>query len=276
VKCPQCGYQNKPDAISCNLCRAVLKKERAESKVVDGKPATGRKGAAPPRKTHQLVRAGAPPIELEPGKLFTIGRQPTCSLAVPSNRVSRLHAEIKWEGDLPIIVDKGSSNGTFVGGKQIKEHALATGDELEIGPFHCVYRFEDPDVYSSREGDPNEGTATIVAMKDFLSGQISESGILEMLQGFEFNRKTGTLEIFGKDLRGWLTIVDGVPYAAEAETAKDEDAVYAILGVTSGRFTFLPQVKTQERRMKLTITAILLEAGRRTDEHNMGQTHGDE
>jgi pSer/pThr/pTyr-binding forkhead associated (FHA) protein len=284
VKCPQCGYEkNKPEATSCNLCHAVLQKEKSAPKAPTmkaGKPLAAELPVPGSTRKHLLVRAGAPPIELEVGKLFTIGRQTTCSLPVPSNRVSRVHAEIKWDGEQPVIVDKGSSNGTFVGGKSVTEHRLATGDEVEIGPFHCVYRFDDPGAQVEAENDPMEGTATIAGVGDFLSGRIGEEGLLEVLQGLEFNRKSGTLEVFAREGRGWLTLREGVPYAAEATETVDEEAVHKILAVKDGRFTFLPEQKVQERRMKLTITAILLEAGRRADEksqsQNLGATQSDE
>jgi hypothetical protein len=265
VKCPKCGYQNKAEAVACNLCQAVLKKER------DAKTA---RGAKPPVRKHLLLRAGAPPIELAPGATFTIGRQQTCTLPIPSNRVSRLHAEIRWQGESPILCDKGSSNGTYVGGKPVKEHPLASGDEVEIGPFHCVYRFDDPDAApAATTANEDDGTATMVTSGDFFSGQIGEHGLFELIQGFEFNRKTGTLDIYSKPCRAWLTIQDGVALAAEADDVHDDDAILKILALKAGRFTFLPELKTQDRRVRQTITALLLEAGRRADEDNLARTN---
>src|SRR5207248_2332930 len=89
---------------------------------------------------HRIETAGSPPLPLRPGVEVTIGRQPGCGFTIPSNRVSRLHAVIRWVGEQPVLVDKGSSNGTFVRGKPVKEHPLHDGDEIEVGPFLCVYR----------------------------------------------------------------------------------------------------------------------------------------
>jgi hypothetical protein len=250
----------------CNLCRAVLKKERAEKSTP--KPLVPK---------HILIRAGAPSIELEPGKVFTIGRQSGCTLEVPSSRVSRLHAEIRWNDGTPILVDRGSSNGTYVGGKPVSEHALTPGDEVEIGPFHCVYRFDDPE--QPRPGsadDPNQGTATIAASADFFSGRIGEAGLTEVIQGIEFNKKTGTLDVYARGRRGWIAVRDGVPLAAESDGSLDEEAALLLLGVRQGRFTFLPNLMVEDRRMRLTITGLLLEAGRRADESSAGKNPGDQ
>lgn len=261
MKCAKCSYQNKADASACNLCGAVLRKERsstrAEVPVV-----------TLPKEKHLLVRVGAPPIVLEPGAPFTFGRQPGCSLTVPSNRVSRLHAEIRWENDRPILCDKGSSNGTFVKGKRVTEHALATGDEVEIGPFLCVYKFADPSAPEEPVDDAPEGTQTIAATGDIFTGLIGDAGLAEVLQGLEFNGKTGTLDIFGRDGDGWVSVKGGVPLQAEAPRAglKDEEAVLYLCALKSGRFSFTSQIENPERRMKATLTAILLEWGRRADE----------
>jgi len=55
--------------------------------------------------------------------------------------LSRRHAHIFLKGGLPFIEDLGSTNGTFVGGKRLDEHAVALqdGDVLAFGGHHFVY-----------------------------------------------------------------------------------------------------------------------------------------
>ncbi|MBI3725205.1 FHA domain-containing protein [bacterium] len=296
MKCPQCGYQNKPDANSCNLCQGVLKKvprapEKEKAKGASGSagqptpaslpralvtPATpaapvvepaATPGAEPVGKKHYLLRAGAPPILLEDGKTFTFGRQPTCSLPIPSSRVSRLHAEIRWENEKPIVADKNSSNGTFVGGRPVKDHALADGDELEIGPFHCTYRFYDPSAAAAPAADAAmEGTNTIAFKGDLFAGRIGEGGITEVLQTLEFNAKTGTLDVAWREGIASITVDKGIPLCAKAGEHQDEDAIFYLLSLKEGRYTFSPEMAGAEKRMKLSIGGILLEAARRQDE----------
>ncbi|MCB0307902.1 MAG: FHA domain-containing protein [Bdellovibrionales bacterium] len=47
--------------------------------------------------------------------------------------VSSSHAAIEYANDQFSIMDLGSSNGTFVGSKQIKHAIIAPGDEIKIG-----------------------------------------------------------------------------------------------------------------------------------------------
>jgi pSer/pThr/pTyr-binding forkhead associated (FHA) protein len=56
--------------------------------------------------------------------------------------ISRRHAHIFLKGGLPFIEDLGSTNGTFVSGKRLDEHAvpLEDGDLLAFGGTHFAYR----------------------------------------------------------------------------------------------------------------------------------------
>ncbi|WP_334189572.1 FHA domain-containing protein, partial [Noviherbaspirillum sp.] len=55
--------------------------------------------------------------------------------------LSRRHAHIFMRGGSPCVEDLGSTNGTFVNGKRLEEHAvcLADGDVLAFGGHHFVY-----------------------------------------------------------------------------------------------------------------------------------------
>jgi hypothetical protein len=47
----------------------------------------------------------------------TIGRSAANRIVVTSDRVSRHHAHITWDGTYHIVGDLGSTNGTFVNGE---------------------------------------------------------------------------------------------------------------------------------------------------------------
>lgn len=58
------------------------------------------------------------------------------------NYISRRHAHIFLKGGTPFVEDLGSTNGTFVDGKRLDEHAvpLKDGDLLAFGGHHFVYK----------------------------------------------------------------------------------------------------------------------------------------
>jgi hypothetical protein len=282
MKCPKCGFENPKDTEICQSCKSIRFVKAGGGQFItapvrSGPVAQAFAGAPPPApvstglpvgKRHLLERVGAPPIELTPGALFTFGRAPTCTLPIPSTRVSRVHAEIRWENEQPILCDKGSANGTSIGGKRLtKEHPLKEGDEIEVGPFLCVYHHEGnpkKDSPLTQHLDP----PTITAAGDALAGQINDSGLTEVLQGIEFNAKSGTLSVFSRDGGGSITFLNGVPHQAESGDLKDEEAVFALLKLKKGRFSFSPEIEEahKTRRMKNAVTALLLELGRRLDE----------
>ncbi len=93
--------------------------------------------------------------------VFVVGRDDGARLRIPLPSVSRRHCEIvKDDGEL-LVSDKGSSNGTYVNGKRVKETELAPGDLLCIGPIVFVVRID---------GHPRQ----IDAKDSFAAGSVTE------------------------------------------------------------------------------------------------------
>ena len=69
-----------------------------------------------------------------------VGRDPECTLTIPSDLVSRQHARIVVDGERVTLRDLGSKNGTLVGGLRVEgELSLSDGDEVRIGPALLVF-----------------------------------------------------------------------------------------------------------------------------------------
>lgn len=65
-----------------------------------------------------------------------IGRGSDCSLRLDSEKASRRHAIIRWDGRQAFITDLGSTNGTRLNGERLapnRPYALNPGDHLELG-----------------------------------------------------------------------------------------------------------------------------------------------
>lgn len=72
------------------------------------------------------------------GKVFAltgvtvIGRQPDCDISIPSDEISRRHAELRVSQDGVMVEDLGSANGTYVNEKRVTRELLKHGDELRF------------------------------------------------------------------------------------------------------------------------------------------------
>jgi DNA-binding winged helix-turn-helix (wHTH) protein len=70
-----------------------------------------------------------------------VGRDPRCTVWVDASGVSRRHARIVVTPEQVSIEDLDSSNGTFVQGRRLAApHALADGDEIELGAAKVTFR----------------------------------------------------------------------------------------------------------------------------------------
>jgi signal transduction histidine kinase len=71
--------------------------------------------------------------------VVTIGRGSNSTVQLHDTEVSRDHAELRRRGDAYFVRDLGSSNGTYVNREAIKEHELASGDQLQLGRTLLLY-----------------------------------------------------------------------------------------------------------------------------------------
>jgi len=67
-------------------------------------------------------------------KLYTIGRFPGSDIHIPSQRVSRFHALIRWKDGAWIIQDSESLNGLTCEGQRVDQLALVHGDRILLDP----------------------------------------------------------------------------------------------------------------------------------------------
>jgi two-component system, cell cycle response regulator len=67
------------------------------------------------------------------GKQVNAGRDPSNSLVVDSDSVSRRHARFTFEGGRRLVTDLNSTNGTYVNDKPILTQLLENGDQVKIG-----------------------------------------------------------------------------------------------------------------------------------------------
>lgn len=80
----------------------------------------------------------------------TIGRSARSDVCIPDAFASRLHAEVRKEGDGFWLQDLGSANGTRYNGAPVKSSIpLVSGGEIQIGETTIVFDDEKPSTVSS-------------------------------------------------------------------------------------------------------------------------------
>jgi serine/threonine protein kinase len=68
---------------------------------------------------HLLLIPDAGHVDILPGHIYTVGRDPDCDIPLRVTEVSRLHAQFRVESDRLIVQDLDSKNGTFVNGAKV-------------------------------------------------------------------------------------------------------------------------------------------------------------
>ena len=107
-----------------------------------------------------------------PKAVIRIGRGSDCDLRFDSRvdrRVSTHHAEIRFDSGHYSVVDTGSSNGTLVNGKMVRQQKLRSGDRLVFGAQGGPeVKFEIDDNLPARNGAGGGGTGQ--ALQQPISG----------------------------------------------------------------------------------------------------------
>jgi len=158
IICPNCQYKEMSGAIYCSKCGAQLldmtiathKIHTAEARQESSRQADRMTTPTPPRQLQSWISLNM----IESGQIlpladrteFTLGRSAEGQPIVPdvdlspynayANGVSRLHAVIKLVKDQIVLVDLGSSNGTYLNGNRLipyEETSIAHGDVVYLG-----------------------------------------------------------------------------------------------------------------------------------------------
>ncbi|OYT72162.1 MAG: response regulator [Chloracidobacterium sp. CP2_5A] len=97
-------------------------------------------------------------------------------------------------------------------------------------------------------------------------GKLSQVNLAEIVQILESGRRTGLLTIESGSEQAYLYLRDGAIINAECGALSGEQAVFHLVGWTSGDFAFCTMPMARERVIRLTPQQLLMEAFRRFDE----------
>lgn len=109
---------------------------------VDGRPATLHL-----RKCRIIVHAeaGSHAVEFDQG-VVTLGAMEDNDLTLRDPTVSRYHGRIVQEASGYVLVDLGSTNGSFIDGVRIREAYLSPGCEINLGQCRMTFQAFDEEV----------------------------------------------------------------------------------------------------------------------------------
>jgi hypothetical protein len=116
-----------------------------------GQPAGGGYGgyAQPPAQGDYPSTGHAVTLQLDDGSGRTyqlreganvIGRGQDAQFRLPDTGVSRRHLEIRWDGQVALLSDLNSTNGTTVNNAPVQEWQLADGDVIRLGHSEIIVR----------------------------------------------------------------------------------------------------------------------------------------
>lgn len=213
-------------------------------------------------------------VVLDPENNVVIGRSPSVTITLPAKKVSRKHAEIRFDGHGYSIHDLGSTNGTYVNGGRIhRRRRLRGGMKIDIGAFtfevlELATADEDVDV-NDYEDDSME---TVLDISADLIGQLEDVSVAEVVQFIETTGKTGRLIFFDSTSNGVVWIEKGTVMHAEFGPEYGLKAALLLFGKKEGRFEFRRSVVSCPRTVMKPTTYLLMEAARMVDEANLENT----
>src|SRR5215211_7936229 len=116
---------------------------------------------------------------------ITIGRSARNDLCIPDPFASRVHAEVRREGDEYLLQDLGSAHGTLYNGANVEGVInLTAGGRIQIGETEIVY---DDGTFNSGMGatmiTDNSAASLPEATIALASGDRTTSGLLEAIEG---------------------------------------------------------------------------------------------
>ena len=116
---------------------------------------------------------------------ITLGRSARNDLCIPDPFASRVHAEVRREGEEYYLQDLGSANGTLYNGGAVDGTVpLTAGGRIQIGETEIVF---DDGTYHSSMGatmiTDNSSTSLPEATIALASGDRTTSGLLEAIEG---------------------------------------------------------------------------------------------
>jgi serine phosphatase RsbU (regulator of sigma subunit) len=161
---------------------------------------------------------------------ITIGRSARNDVCIADPFASRVHAEVRREGDQYVLQDLGSANGTFYNGARVESAVtLAPNGRVQIGETEIVFRDRAGTLSGATVEEIDMPSPTPEATIAFNSSHRTTSGLLEAIEGA---RTQGSGSYHIDRASSGATILPGAAAPAAAGEQSDLLALISKVGIT--------------------------------------------
>jgi CheY-like chemotaxis protein len=99
-----------------------------------------------------------------------------------------------------------------------------------------------------------------------IEGNLSQISLVDLLQIFNINRKTGLLEVRANGNEGHIYVYEGNVVHASVGKHRAEKSLFRLLHWRDGTFAFIPEKTTTDLNIRRSTDVLLLEGARQSDE----------
>ena len=124
-----------------------------------------------------------------------IGRDPGCTIPIDNLGISRQHCQFIRRGDVYLVQDMNSANGTYVNGKRVGEHYLNNGDEIGIGKYTITFMNETQEGAQKRTHGIADAMAASAQMDTTNTYVMDGKNIQEQIAAMRAAQQAGGKEI---------------------------------------------------------------------------------
>jgi DNA-binding NtrC family response regulator len=176
-------------------------------------------------------------VRLVEGKSIFFGSSPSCEMVLSDKTVSRRHLEAILDGEVVVLRDAGSTNGTYIQGSRFKEITIGFGAEVKLGRTVIKYLPEEEIV----EPEPSEEQA----LGQLVGGDTKMRQLFKLLKDVAATEatvliegETGTgKELIAEELHNHSDRADGPFVVFDCGSVPRELIESALFGHLKGSFT---------------------------------------
>jgi CheY-like chemotaxis protein len=155
--------------------------------------------------------------------------------------------------------------------EQIPVIVMSQGDRSAVSGYReaVIFKPFNIDEVQSLVSSTLQKMATAQEVRELdreIEGSLNQISLVDLLQIFTLNRKTGLLELTLGDLEGQIFVHDGNVVHGSTGKHRGEKALFRLLEWKEGTFAFVPEKITGAINIRRSTDSLLLEGARQADE----------